>query len=319
MNTFPLHCTSTRRVGWFLCSSGSLITHAYFVEYRINNGIFAYMLELGKYHYLTIMRTTSPGLYLRDEDGNEVLLPNKYIPASYEIGDEIKVFVYLDFEERPVATTLTPKITLNGFAYLEVKDVSNAGAFLDWGLEKDLFLPYREQIKPVSPGDYCLVYLLKDNASQRLVATEKVKKVLDNTQVELREGDKVSIIVIDTSDLGINVIVNQKHAGLIYHNEVFRELYTGETLDAFVSKIRDNNKLDISLQAFGYTHIGSDADRILNALNVHNGFLPLHDRSQPEEIYETLGMSKKTFKKAVGLLFKERKIILEDTGIRLKK
>jgi uncharacterized protein len=277
------------------------------------------MLELGKYHYLTIMRTTSPGLFLRDDDGNEVLLPNKYIPAAYEIGDEIRVFVYLDFDERPVATTLTPKITLNGFAYLEVKDVSDVGAFLDWGLEKDLFLPFREQISQVPPGDYCLVHLMKDKGSERLVATEKVRKYLDNTHLEVREGEKVNIIVIDKSDLGFNVIVNQKYAGLIYHNELFQELHTGDTLEAYVRKIRDNNKLDISLQAFGYTHIGSDADRILNALTVQNGFLGLHDRSQPEEIYESLGMSKKTFKKAVGLLLKERKIIIEDTGIRLKK
>jgi len=277
------------------------------------------MLELGKYHYLTIMRTTSPGLFLKDDDGNEVLLPNKYIPETYEIGDEIKVFVYLDFDERPVATTLTPKITLNGFAYLQVKDVSDVGAFLDWGLEKDLFLPFREQISQITPGEFCLVHLQKDKSSERLFATQKVKKFLDNTQLEVREGDKVSIIVIDKSDLGINVIVNQKHAGLIYHNELFQELYPGDTLNAYVHKIREGNKLDISLQAFGYTHIGSDADRILNALIVQDGFLGLHDRSQPAEIYETLGMSKKTFKKAVGLLLKERKIRLEESGIRLLK
>jgi predicted RNA-binding protein (virulence factor B family) len=275
------------------------------------------MLEIGKYHTLTILRKTPPGLFLGDDDGNEVLLPNKYIPETYEIADELYVFVYLDFDERPVATNIVPKILLNGFAYLEVKDVSDVGAFLDWGLEKDLFLPFREQISHVSIGGYCLVHLYKDKGSERLVATEKVKKFLNNADLNLREGDKVSIIVIDKSDLGMNVIVNQKYAGLIYHNELFQELYPGQTMDAYVRKIRENNKLDISLQAFGYTHIGSDADRILNALKVQNGFLGLHDRSQPEEIYEALGMSKKTFKKAVGLLFKDRKVALEASGIRL--
>lgn len=161
------------------------------------------------------------------------------------------------------------------------------------------------------------MHLYKDKGSERLVATEKVKKFLNNAELDVREGDKVSIIVIDKSDLGMNVIVNQKYAGLIYHNELFQELYTGQSMDAYVRKIRENNKLDISLQAFGYTHIGTDADRILNALKVQNGFLGLHDRSQPEEIYEALGMSKKTFKKAVGLLFKDRKIALEASGIRL--
>lgn len=275
------------------------------------------MLQIGKYHTLEILRHTAPGLFLGDGDGNEVLLPNKYMPAHYEIGDKITVFVYLDFDEREVATTIKPPITLNGFAMLKVKDVSPVGAFMDWGLEKDLFVPFREQLSKMRVGGYYLVHLYEDVSTGRLVASQKVRKFLSNAELSVKEGDEVDLIIANESDLGVNVIVNQKHLGLIYHDEVFRELRSGDQMKGYVKKIRENNKIDISLQAEGYQAIEPNAGKILQELKEANGFLPIHDGSDPQEIYEMVGMSKKTFKKAIGLLYKQKLIKLEEGGISL--
>jgi len=275
------------------------------------------MLQIGKYHTLEILRHTAPGLFLGDGDGNEVLLPNKYMPAHYEIGDKITVFVYLDFDEREVATTIKPPITLNGFAMLKVKDVSPVGAFMDWGLEKDLFVPFREQLSKMRVGGYYLVHLYEDVSTGRLVASQKVRKFLSNAELTVKDGDEVDLIIANESDLGVNVIVNQKHLGLIYHDEVFRELRSGDQMKGYVKKIRENNKIDISLQPEGYQAIEPNAGKILQELKEANGFLPIHDGSDPQEIYEMVGMSKKTFKKAIGLLYKQKQIKLEEGGISL--
>lgn len=276
------------------------------------------MIHVGQYQDLEILRLTPPGLFLGDTEGNEVLLPNKYIPAVYDIGDKINVFVYLDFDERIVATTLHPKILLNGFAMLKVKDSSSIGAFMDWGLEKDLFVPFREQLSKMRVGAYYLVHMYLDESSGRLVASQKVRKFLDNRELTIKEGDEVDIIVANESELGVNVIVNQKHAGLIYHDEVFKELRSGDEMKAWVKKIREGNKIDIALQQSGYKSIEPVSGKILDELKQHGGFLPLHDGSDPQEIYETLGMSKKTFKKAIGLLYKQQLLLIEPAGIRLK-
>jgi predicted RNA-binding protein (virulence factor B family) len=275
------------------------------------------MLQIGKYHTLEILRHVSPGLFLGDGDGNEVLLPNKYMPAHYEIGDKITVFVYLDFDEREVATTIKPPITLNGFAMLKVKDTNSVGAFLDWGLEKDLFVPFKEQMSKMRVGAYYLVHLYEDVETGRLVASQKVRKFLDNRELDIEEGAEVDIIVANDSELGVNVIVNQKYAGLIYHDEVFQELRSGDQLKGYLKKIRENNKLDISLQASGYQHVEPNANKILEEMRSHNGYLALHDGSDPQDIYEQLGMSKKTFKKAIGLLYKQKLIVMEEAGIRI--
>lgn len=277
------------------------------------------MLHLGQYQTLEILRLTPPGLFLGDGEGNEVLLPNKYIPAAYQIGDKIEVFVYLDFDERPVATTLHPKITLNRFAVLKVKDSSRVGAFLDWGLEKDLFVPFREQLSKMHVGAYYPVYMYLDEATGRLAASQKVRKFLDNSRLDLEEGQEVDIIVLNDSDLGVNVVVNQKYAGLIYHDELFSPIRSGDCLKAYVRKIREHNKLDISLQPAGYAGIEPMSAKILDALKAHGGTLPLHDGSDPQEIYNELGISKKAFKKAVGLLYRQKIIALLPDGIQLLK
>lgn len=275
------------------------------------------MLEIGKHHTLEILRLTPPGLFLADEEGNEVLLPNKYIPVQYEIGDKINVFVYHDFDERVVATTLHPKILLNGFATLKVVESNSIGAFMDWGLEKDLLVPFKEQLSNMRIGGYYLVHMYLDESSNRLVASQKVRKFLDNRELDVQEGDEVDLLISNDSELGVNVIINQKHAGLIYHDEVFQELRNGDSIKGYIKKIREGNKIDVTLQQQGYQSIEPNADKIMEVLNENKGFLALHDGSDPQKIYETLGMSKKTFKKAVGLLYKQKIITIEADGIKI--
>ena len=275
------------------------------------------MLFIGKYNYLTIERVTSVGMFLSDVEGEEVLLPNQYITDDMQVGDQIKVFVYLDSEDRPVATTQTPKIIRNEFAFLEVKDVSEYGAFLDWGLIKDLFVPFREQPKPMEIGEWHVVFLYLDQKSQRLLASAKIDKFLESERLTVAEGDEVDLLVWQKTDLGYNVVVNQYHKGLIYANEVFQPLQIGDSLKGYVKKIREENKLDISLQKTGYEVVEPVAKQILEEVTKGKGFLNLSDSSSPEDIYNRLKISKKVFKKAIGGLYKQGIIRITDNGIYL--
>ncbi|SEI41327.1 hypothetical protein SAMN05216327_101358 [Dyadobacter sp. SG02] len=275
------------------------------------------MLFIGKYNYLTIERVTSVGMFLSDVEGEEVLLPNQYITDDMQVGDQIKVFVYLDSEDRPVATTQTPKIIRNEFAFLEVKDVSEYGAFLDWGLIKDLFVPFREQPKPMEIGEWQVVFLYLDQKSQRLLASAKLDKFLENERLTVQEGDEVDLLVWQKTDLGYNVVVNQYHKGLIYANEVFQPLEIGDSLKGYVKKIREENKLDISLQKTGYEVVEPVAKQVLEEIEKGKGFLNLSDNSSPEDIYNKLKISKKVFKKAIGGLYKQGIIRITEDGIYL--
>lgn len=275
------------------------------------------MLFIGKYNYLTIERVTSVGMFLSDVEGEEVLLPNQYITDEMQVGDQIKVFVYLDSEDRPVATTQTPKIIRNEFAFLEVKDVSEYGAFLDWGLIKDLFVPFREQPKPMEIGEWHVVFLYLDQKSQRLLASAKIDKFLETDRLTVSEGEEVDLLVWQKTDLGYNVVVNQYHKGLIYANEVFQPLEIGDSLKGYVKKIREENKLDISLQKTGYEVVEPVAKQILEEVTKSKGFLNLSDNSSPEDIYKRLKISKKVFKKAIGGLYKQGIIRITDDGIYL--
>lgn len=277
------------------------------------------MLFIGKYNYLTIQRLTSVGMFLSDVEGEEVLLPNQYLTDEMQIDDTIKVFVYLDSEDRPVATTETPKIIRNEFAYLEVTDVTEHGAFMDWGLIKDLFVPFREQSTPMQVGEWHVVFLYLDQKSSRLLASTKVDRYLENDRLLVKEGDEVDLLIFRKTDLGYNAIVNQYHNGLIYGNEVFRELKVGDTLKGYVKKIRDENKLDISLQKTGFETVEPVGQQILDLLKKDNGFLNLSDRSSPEDIYSRLQISKKIFKKAIGGLYKQGLIKIADDGLHLIK
>jgi len=275
------------------------------------------MLFIGKYNNLTIERVTSVGMFLSDVEGEEVLLPNQYLTDEMQVEDNIRVFVYLDSEDRPVATTETPKIIRNEFAFLEVKDVSEHGAFMDWGLIKDLFVPFREQSVPMEIGDWHVVFLYLDQKSSRLIASTKIDRFLENERLTVAEGDEVDLLVWLKTDLGYNVIVNQYHKGLIYGNEVFKDLKIGDSLKGYVKKIRPENKLDISLQKASLEQIEPSIQNILDELKKAGGFLNLSDGSSPEDIYKTFGISKKVFKKSIGGLYKQGKIRIANEGIYL--
>lgn len=277
------------------------------------------MLQIGEHHELIIDRDTPPGLFLIDEQGNEVLLPNKYKPETFEIGDSIRVFVYLDHEERPVSTTLEPYVKLDEFAMLTCVDISAHGSFLDWGLEKHLFVPYREQANKMKVGEKYLIFCYLDEETNRLVASSKVHHFVDNTELTVEAFEEVDILISSPTDLGYNAIINDIHLGLIYSNEVFKPLKVGDKMKAFVTKIRENNKIDLSLQRPGYRSIEPNAQQVLEILQQADGFLPLHDKSDPEMIKKLMKMSKKSFKRAIGTLYKNKQITIEENGIRLLK
>ena len=277
------------------------------------------MFEIGKYTTLTILRDTDPGLYLgADSEAEDViLLPHKYKPETFEIGDEIKVFIYLDYDERPIATTLEPFVEINGFGYLRCADVTKHGAFMDWGLEKHLFVSFKEQARPMKIDNWYIVYLYLDEQTTRLAGSSKTNQFLQNDNLTVEIYDEVSILVTHLTDKGANVIINGVHKGLIYLEDIFEDIRTGDRLKAFVKKIREDNKIDIVLQKQGYRSIEPNANYILDELKASGGFLPIHDKSSPEVIKETLGLSKKSFKKAIGSLYKDKQIVIKEDGIAL--
>jgi len=276
------------------------------------------MIEIGKYNTLKIERDTQVGLYL--SDGKEdILLPNKYVPREFEIGEELIVFVYLDHEERPVATTLEPYIYLNEFALLRVNYTNNFGAFLDWGLEKDLFVPFREQARPMEKGKRYLVYMYLDEKSNRLVGTSKINQFLKNDELTVEQGEEVDLIVSHITEMGINVIINEQHKGLMYKDEVYEDLRTGDRIKGYIKTIRPDNKIDVTLQKPGFEAIEPNAEKILDELKASRGFLRLNDDSHPEDIKSVLRMSKKSFKKAIGTLYRQKLIEIKDDGIYLIK
>ena len=275
------------------------------------------MIKLGHYNTLEIFREAEQGVYLADEDGNEVLLPNRYVPETFKIWDKITVFVYLDNEERPVATTDKPFITRDDFALLRCNQVTQFGSFLDWGLVKELFCPFKEQVFKMKPGGWYLVHCYMDDRTNRLVASSKTNRFLDNKELTVSQFDEVDLIASHPSDIGWNVIVNKKHHGLIYNDNIFEDINVGDKLEGVVKKIRPGNKLDIALGQLGYRSIEPNADRIMQELKDNSGFLNLSDKSNPETIKEVLQMSKKNFKKAIGTLYKKRLIEIKSDGIYL--
>lgn len=268
------------------------------------------MLALGDYNELEVARAVDFGLYLTSEDG-DLLLPGKYVPEGTQIGDMLRVFVYRDSEDRLIATTLEPLAKVGEFAALTVRDVSSIGAFLEWGLEKDLFLPYRNQRRNLRPGERETVYIYLDDTSDRIVATAKWERQLPDEPFPGQPGDEVRLFVADETDMGFKVIVNDKYQGLLFHNEVFRPLRLGDTPTGYVRQVRPDGKLDLSLQRAGYDEALAAADQLLEALQkAPNGTLALGDKSEPDDIYRRLGMSKKVFKKALGTLYKRGQVQL---------
>jgi hypothetical protein len=275
------------------------------------------MIHLGEYNTLEILRESEQGLYLADEEGNEVLLPNRYVPEAFKIWDKIDVFVYLDNEERLVAVTDKPYIKNGDFALLRCNAVTDHGAFLDWGMVKELFCPFGEQAFKMKVGGWYFVYCFLDEKSNRLVASSKTNRFLDNNELTVSQFDEVDLIVSHPSDIGMNVIINKKHLGLIFKDEIFKDLSVGDRLKGFVKKVRPDNKIDIVLGQIGYRNIEPNADAIMVELQSNSGYLNLTDKSNPEDIKTLLQMSKKSFKKAVGTLYKQKLIEIKEDGIYL--
>jgi len=275
------------------------------------------MAQIGKLNQLEVLKELDFGIYLDGGELGEILMPKRYVPEGTMLGDYIEAFIYLDSEDRLIATTEKPLAQVEEFALLEVVSVAPVGAFLNWGLPKDLFVPFREQRKPMEVGEKYLVYVYLDTNTKRIAASSKIESYLDNIPVDYDENEEVDLIIINQTDLGYNAIVDNCHIGILYKNEVFQELNPGDRVQGYIKKIRPDGKIDLRLDKVGYEKIGGLADLIISKLNQNNGFLPFTDKSSPEEIYRAFKVSKKNFKAAVGALYKQRLIALEQNGIRL--
>ena len=275
------------------------------------------MLNIGNYNTLRIIKILSFGAYLDGGEGKEILLPTRYVPDGAQVGDDVEVFIYHDNEGRLIATTLHPKAVVGEFAFMQVKSVNTTGAFLDWGLMKDLLVPYKEQKLTMREGKWYLVYVRLDHVTGRIMASARIEKFLNNIPPKYKFNQEVDLLVADDTEIGYKVIVNNLHWGMVYHNQVFQRLEKGEHLKGYVKEIREDDKLDISLAPLGYQKVDGVAQTILQALQVQNGFLPVHDKSDPEVIYSLFRCSKKAFKQAIGALYRQHRIALEPDGIRL--
>lgn len=274
-------------------------------------------IELGKYNQLEVVKFVDFGLYLDGGEDGEILLPKRYIPEGTKEGDMLNVFLYLDNEERLVATTQTPLVQAGEFGFLEVSWVNQYGAFLNWGLMKDLFVPFREQKMRMEQGRSYIVYCYQDEESFRLMASAKVDKFLSKERPPYEAGQEVSILIWQKTELGFKAIVENKYGALLYDSEIFKPLRTGMRLKAFVKQVREDGKMDLMLQQAGPRKVDDFAETLLNYIRSHQGFTTFNDKSDAGEIYNTFGVSKKTFKKAVGELYKMRLITLHSDGIAL--
>ena len=274
-------------------------------------------VKLGKYNQLEVVKTVDFGVYLNGGDDGEILLPSRYVPEGCKPGDVLNVFIYLDNEERLIATTLQPYVQVGEFACLEVAWVNEYGAFLDWGLMKDLFVPFREQKMKMQKGHRYVVHAHVDEDSYRIMASAKVERYLSKELPEYQPGEEVGVMVWQKTDLGYKVIVDNKFGGLVYQKEIFKPLEPGMHMQAFVRQVREDGKIDLTLQKDGLQKVDDFAEVLLQYIKDNDGHTSLNDKSPAEEIYETFGVSKKTFKKAVGDLYKKRLIVLVEGGIRL--
>jgi predicted RNA-binding protein (virulence factor B family) len=277
------------------------------------------MAILGKMNPLKVVKIVDFGVYLDGASDGEILLPTRYVPENCQVGDTLSVFIYNDSEDRLIATTLTPYAMVGEFACLEVMSVNEIGAFLEWGLMKQLLVPFNEQRAKMCEGGHYPVFVYVDFESKRIVASAKLEKFIDNSHPELEDGQEVDLMIYKKTDLGWKAVINQRYSGVLYNNEVFQTLEIGQKLKGFVKKIREDDKIDLILQKPGFEKIDDFAQRLHELLKEDDGFLPFTDKSRADDIYSHFGISKKTFKKAVGDLYKKKTIILEENGIRLVK
>lgn len=274
------------------------------------------MIEVGKINKLSIQRFTAVGAYL--DDGKEgLLLPKRFVPRNAKVGDILDVFVYHDSEDRLIATTQRPRALVDEIALLRAVSVTPQGAFLDWGLMKDLFVPRSKQLMGMRVGGDYLVKLYIDEQTGRIAATEKIESLLSNELLTVREKEIVHLTIYRQTEIGFVVIINHRHTGLLHANEVYRPLKVGDQVEGYIKTIRPDNKIDVVLGKPGYQRVEDEASKILRLLGENNGYLPYHDKSDPEDIYEFFGMSKKLFKMTTGRLYKERKIEFTKSGIKL--
>jgi len=274
-------------------------------------------INVGQFNLMRVDRKVDFGFYM-DDGAEGILLPKRFVPSGLQVDDTISVFVYHDSDNRLIATTQEPFAVVGDIAALKVVDITGQGAFLDWGLMKDLFVPVSQQLSSMRLGGKYLVKLYLDKQTGRVAATEKIDNQISNDILTVKEGEKVKLQVYRESDIGYVVIVNQVHQGLVYKNEVFTHLHIGQMIDeGFVKKIREDNKLDIGIGKQGVEKLDDDQHKLIQLLKLHKGFLPYHDKSSPEDIYAFFGISKKAFKMNVGILYKAKKITIEDGGIRL--
>lgn len=275
------------------------------------------MVQIGKTNRLKVLRKVSIGLYLDGDTLGDLLVPNRYVPENISVGDELDVFVYLDSEDRLIATTEVPLAQVGDFALMKAVAVTKVGAFLDWGLSKDLLVPFSEQQQKMEAGKHYLVHVYLDDNTKRIVASAKIDKFLDNLPPEYEPGDQVQLMIASRTDLGLKAIVNGIHSGMLYNNQVFKSLKIGDKVTGYIQKVREDDKIDLLLEKPGYEKIDDISEIILDKLKQNKGFIPVTDKSEPDEIARIFGMSKKNFKKAVGGLYKKRMIDIQNDGIKL--
>jgi predicted RNA-binding protein (virulence factor B family) len=279
--------------------------------------IIHFMPLIGKFNKLKVVKEFDFGLYLDGVELGEILLPRRYVPEGCKIDDEVEVFIYFDSSDRIILTTEIPFATVGEFAFLHVKTVDEFGAFLDWGLMKDLLVPFREQKVPLTKGRSCVVYVFYDEKSNRIAATAKLEKHLNLTPPVYSVGEQVDLLIWKATDLGYKVIINHAHQGILYANEVFQELAVGQKMKGFIKKVRNDQKIDVGLFPPGYANVKQHSDAIITYLEQQGGYAEISDKTAAEIIHSLFGISKKTFKKVIGDLYGQRIILIEKEGIRL--
>lgn len=274
-------------------------------------------MEIGRFNDLEIVKKVDFGFYLDGGAAGEILLPRKYAARDAKVGDTVHVFVYYDSEDRIIATTETPLAQVGEFACLQVAAVNRIGAFLNWGLSKDLLVPFAEQKQRMQKGHFYVVRVTVDERSNRIIATSKLDRFLDFRALDFGVNDEVDLLIFDHTELGYKAIINDNHSGVLYENEVFQPLHIGQKIKGYIKKIREDEKIDLTLHKPGFEKVEDFSDILLKRMEDNNGFLPLNDKSSPEVIYEMFGVSKKTFKKTLGKLYADKRIVISDEGIKL--
>jgi len=275
------------------------------------------LVGIGQINRLKVLRRVSVGAYLDGETLGDILLPNRYLSDAIVEGDEVEVFVYLDSEDRLIATTETPLAKVGDFAFLRVVATSKFGAFMDWGLMKDLLVPFREQTVKMEKDRWYVVYVYLDHDTGRIVGSAKINKFLDNVSPQYQQGDEVDLLIAARTDLGYKAVINNLHSGLLYDNQIFRKLNIGQKLKGYINKIREDDKIDLLLEKPGYDKTASLSEQVLNVIKEAGGFMDVSDKTDPERIVQLFGMSKKNFKKALGALYRKRIVSLEKDGVKV--